>query len=136
MKGIADLSGTEWTAERVLAELTPGMRMRILFDTAKAATWLAPDELATLFAQPSFEARMAAFCILDFQARKRLGLFCRGGPSCHGFQPNSWVSVGTAPTLQPHGSEVSNHDQTDEGMDRAPARQADPGRRRAAHGRG
>ena len=58
-----------WTAERVLAELTPGMRMRILFDTAKAATWIAPDELEKLFAEPSFEARMAAFCILDFQAR-------------------------------------------------------------------
>jgi hypothetical protein len=67
------VSGTEWTAERVLAELTPGMRMRILFDTAKAATWIAPDELETLFGQPSYEARMAAFCILDFQARKRLG---------------------------------------------------------------
>jgi 3-methyladenine DNA glycosylase AlkD len=67
------VSGTEWTAERILAELTPGIRMRILFDTAKAATWLAPVELETLFAQPSFEARMAAFCILDFQARKRLG---------------------------------------------------------------
>jgi hypothetical protein len=44
--------GTEWTAERVLAELTPGMRMRILFDTAKAATWIAPVELETLFAEP------------------------------------------------------------------------------------
>jgi 3-methyladenine DNA glycosylase AlkD len=49
------------------------MRMRNLFDTAKAATWIAPDELETLFAEPSYEARMAAFCILDFQARKRLG---------------------------------------------------------------
>ena len=58
------MSGTEWTAERVLAELTPGMRMRILFDTAKAATWIAPEELETLFAEPSYEARMAAFCIL------------------------------------------------------------------------
>ncbi len=67
------MSGTVWTAERVLAELTPGMRMRILFDTAKAATWILPDELETLFAEPSYEARMAAFCILDFQARKRLG---------------------------------------------------------------
>jgi 3-methyladenine DNA glycosylase AlkD len=62
-----------WSAERVLAALTPGMRMRILFDTAKAATSIAPDELEILFAEPSYEARMAAFCILDFQARKRLG---------------------------------------------------------------
>ncbi len=67
------MSGTEWTAERVLANLTPGMRMKILFDTAKAATDIAPNELEKLFAEPSYEARMAAFCILDFQARKRLG---------------------------------------------------------------
>ena len=67
------MRGTEWTAQRVLAELTPGMRMRILFDTAKAATSISPDELETLFAEPSYEARLAAFSILDFQARKRLG---------------------------------------------------------------
>ena len=67
------MSGTDWTADRVLAELTPGMRMRTLFDTAKAAAGMAPAELETLFAQPSYEARMAAFSILDFQARKRLG---------------------------------------------------------------
>jgi hypothetical protein len=67
------VSDTEWTAERVLADLTPGMRMRMLSDTAKAATWMAPRELEALFAEPSYEARMAAFCILDFRARKRLG---------------------------------------------------------------
>jgi 3-methyladenine DNA glycosylase AlkD len=67
------VSGTEWTAARVLAELTPGMRMRHLFDAAKAATGIAPDELELLFAEPAYEARMAAFCILDFKARKRLG---------------------------------------------------------------
>jgi 3-methyladenine DNA glycosylase AlkD len=67
------MSGTEWTAERVLAELTPGMRMRSLFDAAKAAIRIAPDELESLFAEPSYEARMAAVCILDFQARQRLG---------------------------------------------------------------
>jgi hypothetical protein len=67
------VSGTQWSAERVLAELTPGMRMRILFDTAKAASRIAPAELEALFAEPSCEARLAAFCILDFQARKRLG---------------------------------------------------------------
>jgi 3-methyladenine DNA glycosylase AlkD len=61
------------TAERVLAALSPGMRMRALFDTAKAATGMAPDELEKLFAEPSYEARMAAFCILDFKARKRIG---------------------------------------------------------------
>ena len=63
----------ELTARRVLAELTPGMRMRDLFDTAKAATAIAPEELEKLFAQASYQARMTAFCILDFQARKRPG---------------------------------------------------------------
>lgn len=67
------MSDAEWTAERVLAELSPGMRMRVLFDTAKVATWIAPDQLEKLFAEPSYEARMAAFCILDFQAHTRLG---------------------------------------------------------------
>ena len=67
------MTGPEWTAERVLAELAPGMRMRTLFDTAKAATGMETAELELLFAQPSYEARMAACCILDFQARTRLG---------------------------------------------------------------
>ncbi len=64
---------SEWTARRLLDGLAPGMRMRDLFDTAKAATWMVPDELETVFADPSYEARMAAFCILDFRARKMLG---------------------------------------------------------------
>ncbi len=67
------MSGTEWTAERMLAALTPGMRMGVLFDTAKKAIGIAPDELEKLFAEPSYEARLAACCILDFQARTRLG---------------------------------------------------------------
>jgi 3-methyladenine DNA glycosylase AlkD len=62
-----------WTAESVLAALSPGMRMKALFDTAKAATAIAPDELDALFEEDSYEARMAAFCILDFKARKRIG---------------------------------------------------------------
>jgi hypothetical protein len=70
MSGMGD---TEWSAERVLAELAPGMRMRTLFDTAKTATAIAPDELDKLFEEESYEARMAAFCILDFRARKRAG---------------------------------------------------------------
>ena len=63
----------EWTAERVLAALTPGMRMRDLFDTAKAATDMSTEELEALFAQPAYEARLAACCILDFQARRSPG---------------------------------------------------------------
>jgi len=62
-----------WTAAAVLADLSPGMRMKDLFDTAKAAVAIEPDELEKLFAEPSYEARMAAFTILDFQARKRVG---------------------------------------------------------------
>ena len=65
--------GPTWTAARVLALLSPGMRMKDLFDTAKAASSLHDDELEALFAEESYEARMAAFCILDFQARKRPG---------------------------------------------------------------
>jgi 3-methyladenine DNA glycosylase AlkD len=67
------VSGTDWTAEQVLELLSPGMRMRLLFDAAKAATSIPPDELERLFAEPSYEARLVACCILDFQARKRLG---------------------------------------------------------------
>ena len=67
------MDDAEWTAERVLAGLNPGMRMRALFDLAKAATWIAPDELEVLFAQPSYEARLVACSILDFRARARLG---------------------------------------------------------------
>lgn len=67
------MSGAAWTAERVRAALSPGMRMRTLFDTAKAATSIAPHELELLFADNAYEARMAACCILDFQARARLG---------------------------------------------------------------
>jgi 3-methyladenine DNA glycosylase AlkD len=65
--------GPTWTAARVLALLSPGVRMKDLFDTAKAASSLDDDELEALFAEESYEARMAAFCILDFQARKRPG---------------------------------------------------------------
>jgi len=67
------MGGTEWTADLVLAELAPGMRMRVLFDTAKAATAIAPEELDKLFEEESYEARMTAFCILDFKARKQVG---------------------------------------------------------------
>ena len=65
--------GPTWTAARVVALLPPGVRMKDLFDTAKAASGLHDDELEALFAEESYEARMAAFCILDFQARKRPG---------------------------------------------------------------
>ncbi len=62
-----------WTAAEVTELLSPDMRMKELFNTAKAASGLPDDELEKLFAQESYQARMAAFCILDFQARKRPG---------------------------------------------------------------
>jgi 3-methyladenine DNA glycosylase AlkD len=50
-----------------------GMRMRDLFDTAKSATHLPLDEVHRLLDHPAYEPRMAAFCILDFTARRPIG---------------------------------------------------------------
>jgi hypothetical protein len=49
------------------------LRMRLLFDTAKAHTDLPLPEVHLLLDHPAYEPRMAAFCILDFQARRRIG---------------------------------------------------------------
>ncbi|MGC5628676.1 DNA alkylation repair protein [Georgenia sp. Z1344] len=49
-----------------------GVRMGTLFDIAKRATGLPQDELERLLAHPAYEPRLAAFCILDFRARRRL----------------------------------------------------------------
>ena len=46
-----------------------GIRMRDLFDTAKAAMRMPLDEVESLFASPLYEVRMGAFCILDFRAK-------------------------------------------------------------------
>jgi 3-methyladenine DNA glycosylase AlkD len=46
-----------------------GIRMRDLFDTAKAAMRMPLEEVKTLFASPLYEVRMGAFCILDFRAK-------------------------------------------------------------------
>ncbi len=86
-----------WTAARVLAVLSPGMRMKELFDTAKAAAGLPDEELERLFAEESYEARMAAFCILDFQARKRLGdLALRDSYLGHHDRIDAWDMVDRA----------------------------------------
>ena len=50
-----------------------GLRMGTLFDIARQATALPDAELERLFGEPSYEPRMAAFCVLDFRARKRPG---------------------------------------------------------------
>lgn len=47
-----------------------GMRMRDLSDVAKRHAGLSLSEVAALLDHPAHEPRMAAFCILDFQARK------------------------------------------------------------------
>lgn len=49
-----------------------GLRMKVLFDTAKAHTDLPLDEVERLLDHPAYEPRMAAFCILDFKARRRI----------------------------------------------------------------
>jgi DNA alkylation repair enzyme len=49
------------------------LRMRLLFDTAKAHADLPLAEVHALLDEPAYEPRMAAFCILDFRARRRIG---------------------------------------------------------------
>ena len=49
-----------------------GLRMRDLFATAKAHERLPLAEVDRLLDHPAYEPRMAAFCILDFTARRRL----------------------------------------------------------------
>ena len=49
-----------------------GVRMGTLFEMAKLATGIPSAELERLFTHPAYEPRLAAFCILDFRARRRL----------------------------------------------------------------
>jgi 3-methyladenine DNA glycosylase AlkD len=49
-----------------------GMRMGALFATAKAFTDLDLGEVDRLLEHPAYEPRLAAFCILDFKARRKL----------------------------------------------------------------
>ena len=70
-----------WTAERVMTELGDrrlldsgdGIVMRELFAVARSARDLSLADVDLLFAEPSYAARMAAVCVLDFQARRRPG---------------------------------------------------------------
>ncbi|SHG24760.1 DNA alkylation repair protein [Geodermatophilus nigrescens] len=48
-----------------------GIRMRDLFDLARAAADMPLDEVAVLLASPLYEARMGALCVLDVRARRR-----------------------------------------------------------------
>lgn len=49
-----------------------GLRMRDVFATAKQSVRLPLDEVHRLLDHPVYEPRLTAFCILDFQARRRL----------------------------------------------------------------
>lgn len=49
-----------------------GLRMRDLFDAAKSHTDMDLDQVERLLEHPTYEPRMAAFCILDFKARRKL----------------------------------------------------------------
>jgi 3-methyladenine DNA glycosylase AlkD len=48
-----------------------GMRMGDLFALAKKFTKMPPGEIEKLLANPYYEARMGAVCIMDFQARDK-----------------------------------------------------------------
>lgn len=50
-----------------------GMRMRDLFAVARAASALSLAAVDALLDHPAYEPRMAAFCILDFQAQREIG---------------------------------------------------------------
>lgn len=49
-----------------------GVRMGTLFETAKRYTGMSLDEVDRLLDHPAYEPRLAAFCVLDFKARRRL----------------------------------------------------------------
>lgn len=73
LQNAADPSETERIRIRVaIDEPVIGVRMGTVFETAKLATDIPSTELERLFAHPAYEARLAAFCILDFRARRRL----------------------------------------------------------------
>ena len=76
---VRQLEGQRSDAElvKVRRRLAPdepaiGVRMGDLFAIAKAATDLDLDEVDRLLDHPAYEPRMAAMCILDFQARRKL----------------------------------------------------------------
>lgn len=50
-----------------------GVRMGTLFAIARQASHLPPAEVDALVAENCYEARLAAYCVLDFQARRSPG---------------------------------------------------------------
>ncbi len=68
---------TDGDARQPAERLAPGeeafgLRMGDLFATSKAYQELSLDEVDALLDHPAYEPRLAAFCILDFKARRRL----------------------------------------------------------------
>jgi len=62
--------------EKVRKRLPPGeeafgLRMRDLFDAARAARDMPLEAVEALLDHPAYEPRLAAFCILDFKARAK-----------------------------------------------------------------
>ena len=73
LREAADPAETKKIRNRVAAdEPIISVRMGTLFEISKRATDLSPSELEELFEHPAYEPRLAAFCILDFRARRRL----------------------------------------------------------------
>ncbi|MDO3395568.1 DNA alkylation repair protein [Nocardioides sp. SOB44] len=74
LEGQASVEGAAATRRRV-PEPVPvlGVRMGTLFDIAKRASTLPPAEIDLLAAEDCYEARLAAFCLLDFRARRTPG---------------------------------------------------------------
>ena len=69
-----DGSGMRNSTRLALGELPAiGMRMRDLFAVARAASALSLAAVDALLDHPAYEPRMAAFCILDFQAQREIG---------------------------------------------------------------
>jgi 3-methyladenine DNA glycosylase AlkD len=48
-----------------------GVRMKIIFDTAKESVDMPIDEIKKLLDEPYYEARMGAVSIMDFQTRRK-----------------------------------------------------------------
>ncbi|MEP7763044.1 DNA alkylation repair protein [Sanguibacter sp. 25GB23B1] len=59
------------TARRIPADQVIGVRMKDVFDLAKASSEMDLDEVQALLRSPWYEGRLTAVSILDFRARRR-----------------------------------------------------------------
>lgn len=71
LRGMADAAEHAKIAKRVPADQVIGVRMKNVFDLAKANTDLPLAEVEALLDSRYYEARMVAVSILDFRARAR-----------------------------------------------------------------